>query len=297
MMPPQVEIEVPLLRALVSLGGKAAARDVYAAVTKQFPQLTEADTSEPLPSGTGNRWTNRIQWVRQTLVSRGEVTSAGHGVWAATDRGLARLQSVGDARSGTTVGKADTVPTPAPKVELLKAEDVASVLHSANLEELAEEYAAAFEKKVIQTLLDLEPARFELFATRLMTAYGFRKMKVTNDRPAPDGGIDGDGELKVGLATMRAAFQCKRWQGSVGRPEIDKFRGAIQGQFEHGYFFTTSTFSSGARQVSVKAGAVPFLFDGHEIVQIMIEKDLGISRRKVEIYEDRIDSLLESETE
>jgi restriction system protein len=296
MMPPQVEIEVPLLRALVSLGGKAAARDVYAAVTKQFPQLTEVDTSEPLPSGNGNRWTNRIQWVRQTLVSRGEVTSAGYGVWAVTDKGLARLQGSGEVRPATAAGKTDRAATPAPKVEPLKVEDVASVLHSANLEELAEEYAAAFEKKVIQTLLDLEPARFELFATKLMTAYGFRTMKVTNDRPAPDGGIDGDGELKVGLATMRAAFQCKKWQGSVGRPEIDKFRGAIQGQFEHGYFFATSTFSIGTRQVSIKAGAVPvYLFDGHEIVQLMIEKGLGITRRRVEIYDDSIETLFESD--
>jgi restriction system protein len=121
-------------------------------------------------------------------------------------------------------------------------------------------------------------------------------MKVTNVRTAPDGGIDGSGEIKVGLATMRAAFQCKKWRGSVGRPEIDKFRGAIQGQFEHGYFFTTSTFSGEARHASIRDGAVPiFLFDGHEIAQIMIDKGLGIGRRPIEIYEDRLDSLFEKE--
>jgi len=88
----------------------------------------------------------------------------------------------------------------------------------------------------------------------------------------------------------------QRWQGSVGRPEIDKFRGAIQGQFEHGYFFTTSTFSNEARQASIRDGAVPiFLFDGHEIVNVMIEKGLGIVRKPVEIYEDRVGSLFDKE--
>jgi len=39
-----------------------------------------------------------------------------------------------------------------------------------------------------------------------------------------DGGIDGHGRLKVGLAYINVAFQCKRWQVSVGRPEVDKLR-------------------------------------------------------------------------
>jgi len=57
--------------------------------------------------------------------------------------------------------------------------------------------------------MDREPSEFEAFATKLLTAYGFGKVKVTNQHTAPDGGIDGNGELKVGLATMRAAFQQK----------------------------------------------------------------------------------------
>ncbi len=181
--------------------------------------------------------------------------------------------------------------------EALAASDAATATDfPVNLEEVAEDYAAAFERKVLQELIDREPNEFELFAAKLLAAYGFRRVKVTNEHTAPDGGIDGNGELKLGLATMRAAFQCKRWRGSVGRPEIDKFRGAIQGRFEHGYFFTTSTFSAEARQASIRDGAVPiFLFDGHEIVQIMIDKGLGVSRRPIGIYEDRLETLFQKE--
>jgi restriction system protein len=292
MMPQQKDIDLPLLKALVSLGGTAPARDVYKAVEEFFPRLTDADKSEPLPSG-GTRWTNRIQWVRQALVDRGELTSAGRGIWAITDRGKDRLK-----REAERVGS-PTLPAPSessPSIDSISPDGSVIAGFPINLEELAEDYAAAFERKVLQELLDREPSDFEAFAKKLLTAYGFRNPKVTNLRTAPDGGIDGNGELKVGLATMRAAFQCKRWRGTVGRPEIDKFRGAIQGQFEHGYFFTTATFSREARQASIKDGAVPvFLFDGHEIVQIMIDKGLGIGHRPIEIYEDRIESLFEKE--
>jgi restriction system protein len=293
MMPPQRDIDLPLLKALVRLGGAAPARDVYEEVEKFFPQFTEADRSEPLPSG-GSRWTNRIQWVRQALVDRGELTSAGRGIWAITDKGRARLER--ELKSLPDIPASDGSTESLPSEALASLDAAAGATFPVNLEELAENYAAAFERKVLQELMDREPSEFEAFASKLLTAYGFRKMKVTNVRTAPDGGIDGSGELKVGLATMRAAFQCKKWRGSVGRPEIDKFRGAIQGQFEHGYFFTTSTFSGEARQASIRDGAVPiFLFDGHEIVQTMIDKGLGIGHRPIEIYEDRLASLFEKE--
>jgi restriction system protein len=125
-----------------------------------------------------------------------------------------------------------------------------------------------------------------------LAAYGFVQVKVSGR--VGDGGIDGHGNLKVGLSTMNVAFQCKRWQGPVGRPEIDKFRGAIQGEFEQGIFFTTSDFSSHARDASIKKGAVPIvLVNGDAIVQLMIDKQLGVKRRPIETYEDQIEALFE----
>ena len=291
-MPQQKEIDVPLLKAVASLGGKAKAQDVYDEVGKFFPQLTDADRAESLPSG-GARWINRIQWARQALVDRGELTNAGRGIWAITSKGTERYRC--EATSSVETPRAQVLEGPASKMSAASAEATGTTL-PINLEESAEDYAAAFERKVLQELMDREPSEFEAFASRLLAAYGFQRMKVTNVHTAPDGGIDGNGELKVGLATMRAAFQCKKWRGSVGRPEIDKFRGAIQGRFEHGYFFTTSTFSDEARQASIRDGAVPiFLFDGHEIFQIMVEKGLGVGHRPIEIYEDRLASLFEKE--
>jgi restriction endonuclease Mrr len=294
MIPSFAELELPPLRALDAKGGKARPAEVYEKVRADFPGLTEADLTETVASGD-NRFRNRVRWARQILIDKGDVYRADYGVWGITDKGRARLRGQPTDeryRRNHGAGPAAQIDS-VPASNDLAPEPIASVI---NLEELAENYAAAFERKVLQELLDRQPAEFEQFAAKLLTAYGFRKMKVTSTHTAPDGGIDGNGELKVGLVSMRAAFQCKRWRGSVGRPEIDKFRGAIQGQFEHGYFFTTSTFSSEARQASIRDGAVPvFLFDGHEIVQIMIDKGLGVGHRPIEIYEDRLDSLFEKE--
>ena len=92
MLPKQVDMELPLLKALQSLGGQPKAQAVYPAIEKHFPDVTPVDLAERLVTG-GSKWTNRIQWVRQALVAKGEMTSAGHGVWAISEKGLQRLKA------------------------------------------------------------------------------------------------------------------------------------------------------------------------------------------------------------
>src|SRR5262249_49808582 len=69
-IPKQTDIELPLLRALRELGGRAQPRDVYTVLERHFIELTEADKAERLESG-GSRWQNRVQFARQNLVSQG----------------------------------------------------------------------------------------------------------------------------------------------------------------------------------------------------------------------------------
>ena len=113
-------------------------------------------------------------------------------------------------------------------------------------------------------------------------------------RAKRDGGIDGYGKLKVGITFLNVAVQCKRWNNtSVGRTEIDKFRGAIQGDFEQGILLTTSKFSKEALGATSKKGAVPIiLIDGSTIVDIMIEKKFGIDIEQIPIYINALDVVL-----
>jgi restriction system protein len=152
-----------------------------------------------------------------------------------------------------------------------------------------QKYHDELRATILSNIRRLDPSTFEEFAKRLLRAYGFLDVKVT--QYSKDGGIDGYGKLKVGPAHLNVAFQCKRYTGnSVGRPDIDKFRGAIQGQFEQGIFFTSSTFAQGAAAASFRPGAVPIiLIDGKAIVDLMIEKQFGVQAEQLPIYSYALD--------
>lgn len=153
-------------------------------------------------------------------------------------------------------------------------------------------YTNEFRNRVVVQLKRLEPSVFEIFCKNLLKAYGFRDVVVT--RISRDGGIDGHGRLKVGFTYFNVAFQCKRWtKRPIGRPEIDQFRGAIQGQFEQGIFFTTASFSPDAEKSSFKAGAVPIvLINGTTIVDIMLENNFGVETDSLPVYSLALDSAL-----
>lgn len=158
-----------------------------------------------------------------------------------------------------------------------------------------QKYQAELRAGILSNIRRLDPSTFEEFAKRLLEAYGFLDVKVT--QYSKDGGIDGYGKLNVGLAHLNVAFQCKRYRGSsVSRPEIDKFRGAIQGQFEQGIFFTSSTFARGAEAASFRPGAVPIiLIDGKAIVDLMIEKQFGVQAEQLPIYSYALDLIFSEE--
>jgi len=166
---------------------------------------------------------------------------------------------------------------------------------SNELKLLHSNYTKQFKQSILNQLKQVEPSTFENFNKKILEVYGFKDLRVT--RITKDGGIDGYGKLKVGISHLNVAFQCKRWStGTVGRHEIDKFRGAIQGEYEQGVFFTTSKFSKEALGASSKKGAVPVvLIDGSTLVDIMIEKKFGIDIQNLPIYVNALDEVLNSD--
>lgn len=160
------------------------------------------------------------------------------------------------------------------------------------LKEIHKKHTIAFKQQILNQLQQIEPVSFEIFAKRLLEVYGFKRMTVTSY--VKDGGLDGYGQLKVGITHLNVAFQCKRWKNnSVSRTEIDKFRGAIQGGFEQGIIFTTSKFTKEALGATRKPGAVPIiLIDGNALIDIMIEKRFGVETDSTPIYSNALDNIL-----
>ncbi|WP_348535430.1 restriction endonuclease [Komarekiella delphini-convector] len=105
-----------------------------------------------------------------------------------------------------------------------------------------------------------------------------------------DGGIDGIiKEDKLGLDVVY--IQAKRWDSNViGRPEIQKFVGALYGQrAKKGVFITTSNFTQDAKRYVSGIDIKVVLIDGQELAQLMIDNNVGVST--VSVYEiKKIDS-------
>ena len=147
-------------------------------------------------------------------------------------------------------------------------------------------------------LLDLiktkSPKFFEQLVVDLLVAMGYggshqdaaQAIGKTND-----GGIDGViSEDRLGLDKIY--IQAKRWENTVGRPDIQQFKGALADQVaKKGVFITTSNFSKEAIESAKKSGIV--LIDGNKLTSLMIEFGLGVQiERSFHIYkidQDRFD--------
>ena len=121
---------------------------------------------------------------------------------------------------------------------------------------------------------------FESLVVDLLVKMGYggsRKDAGERIGQSGDGGIDGIiKEDRLGLDAIY--IQAKRWQGSVGRPEIQKFVGALQGQrARKGVFITTSTFTQEATAYVANIDTKVVLIDGQILSSLMMDFDVGVS--------------------
>ncbi len=78
-------------------------------------------------------------------------------------------------------------------------------------------------------------------------------------------------------------FQCKKYSGSVGAPEIRDFRGAIVGRGDKGLFITTGRFTKDAEREAVRDGAPAIdLIDGVELCHLLKSLELGVRTWTIE---------------
>lgn len=260
-IPSEKDIELPLLKEIEAAGGEAKPSELDDKVARYFPELTLADRQIRHPRSGALIWSNRVRWARQHLVNKGEIDASIRGIWKITDKGRSRIGAIPRPASPRHL----TLPT-------------FSMLFDRERQQI--------RTQLHELLMNLHPQQFEAFAAKLLESVGFTDVEVT--KYVGDGGIDGYGNLEMGVVKVKAAFQVKRWRNNVPRPDIDRFRGAIQGKFDQGIFITTSEFSNEAKGVSSVPGAVPIvLINGNRVVDIMLEKGLGVRQEPLTV--SRID--------
>ena len=134
--------------------------------------------------------------------------------------------------------------------------------------------------EILQRIKSCSPAFFERLVVELLVKMGYGGTRQDAGRAigrSGDEGIDGViHEDRLGLDVIY--LQAKRWEGVVGRPEIQKFVGALQGQrAKKGVFITTSDFTREAVDYVRNIDNKVVLINGSLLANLMIDHNVGVS--------------------
>lgn len=146
------------------------------------------------------------------------------------------------------------------------------------------------KEKLLASLKEMDPKAFEHLIGRLLERIGYEGVKVT--KLSGDGGIDVTATLTVGgVTSVHTAVQVKRYEGNVSGKVVRELRGGI-GVQERGLIITTAGFTKDAIAEAAAPNKVPVaLVDGAKLVDLLVQKGLGVISRKVEILDLDLESL------
>lgn len=268
----------------VSDGELHSAKDVRNNIANSM-KLTEEDLAEMLPSGTQRTFDNRVAWARTYLDKAGLIETPMRGKYHITEEGIRALASnekidIAYLEKSEEFKNFHNVTTQNTSIEIQneKNETPLEILESAH-----KQYLSALASQLMDEVMKLTPVEFERLVVKLLLKMGYGsgiegEGMVT--QASNDGGIDGIiKEDQLGFSHIY--IQAKQWalEQIVGKPEIQKFVGALQGQqAQKGLFITTARFSSGAIQYANNLlGVKVVLVDGSALTKLMIKHSVGVS--------------------
>ena len=271
-----------------------------ARVLSERSGLSSEELSLRLSSGTKTVFYDRVGWAKTYLVKAGLISQPKRGFCELSEIGrrldLSKLTSITieylmqyESFSNYKLGiskenqkiqyKVDKAISHIHKLEETRTPDEI-------ITETTELLKSNLKSDLLQMVKDKSPAFFERLVVDLLVAMGYggshqdaaQAIGKTND-----GGIDGViSEDRLGLDKIY--IQAKRWENTIGRPDIQQFKGALADQVaKKGVFITTSTFSKEAIESAKKSGIV--LIDGEKLTSLMLEFGLGVQiERSFHIY-------------
>ena len=291
----------PILRHLASNPSGSLARDAHEAAAQALA-ISETDRQELLPSGTQPIYKNRAGWAHDRLKRAGLSSSPRRGYWQLTEQGLAYSTSHSSQLSARdveqlAVGFMDVrlrpsqVGEPAATLGMAQPQLPPSAIASPDdrLGEAVSEMRRTVASELLETLASVSPSFFETIVLDLLHRMGYGASRADLQRVggSGDGGIDGIISLdKLGLE--KVYVQAKRWQQTIGRPEVQAFYGALAGQRANkGVFITTSGYTAQAIDFARSVERI-VLVDGARLAELMIDNEVGVSARTVRV--PKIDS-------
>lgn len=250
--------------------------------------LTPEERRDLLPSGTQAIFHNRVGWARSYLKQAGLLINPRRGYFRISDKGRDFLKSDPKAINIKVLEQFPDFMEFRTRKKCKKKDSVCESTELLDLTQTPEDVLAsaydqlrnALERELLATIKEASPAFFERLVVDLLVGMGYGGNRRDAGKAlgkSGDEGIDGIiNEDKLGLDVIY--IQAKRWEGVVGRPEIQKFAGALQGRrAKKGVFITTSAFTKGAEDYASLIETRIILIDGERLAALMVDYNVGVS--------------------
>jgi restriction system protein len=294
-----------MLPVLKLLGDKKdyQSKEIKDYICKEF-KLTQKEMEEKLPSSNSiSLISNRVAWAEAHMKMAGIIESPRRGFYRITNDGvnvlkktpekinLKFLQSFEEYKRKKAEWKNKE------KEDSQENEEINSLTPDEMLELGHKKIKNELSTELLIRVKETSPKFFENLVIELLIKMGYggsleERGSVTGK--SGDEGIDGViKEDKLGLDIIY--IQAKKWEGNVGRPEIQKFVGALQGQrAKKGIFITTSSFNENSYEYVSKIDIKVILINGEELANLMIDYNVGVTlKRNYEIKKIDTDFFIE----
>jgi restriction system protein len=286
-IPDYQTLMLPVLR-LASDGEEHKVSQAVEKIADEFA-LTSEERTELLPSGSQAVFNNRVGWARSYLKQAGLLASPKRGFFTITQNGIDLL-----AKDPVKVDVSVLEQYPEfiefrnRKKDKSDAESQTESSYEPESNQTPEDALASayntlrksLESEILSAVKEASPTFFERLVVDLLVKMGYGGNRQDAGKAlgkSGDGGIDGIiNEDRLGLDVIY--IQAKRWEGTVGRPEIQKFAGALQGKrARKGVFITTSSFTKEAEEYVSLIESKIILINGEYLSRLMTEHDVGVS--------------------
>lgn len=272
----------PLLD-VASDGQEHSIKEARATIATQM-DLSDEDRAELLPSGTQTKFDNRVAWAKSYFVQAKVLESSRRGYFRITDRGRDLLKQ-GHERIDVKVLNqySEFVEFHAAKPVKSTMKDVPDTQDETPEETLQNAFQSIrsdLAGEILSRIRDNDPQFFERLVVDLMIALGYGGSRADAGRSIGQSGDEGiDGIIKEDRLGLDVIYlQAKRWDGSVGRPEVQKFVGALQGKrAKKGVFITTGKFTTDAADYVETIDPKVILIDGRKLAELMMDHNLGVT--------------------
>ena len=292
MIPDFQSIMLPLLE-FIGKNDEVSMKLLKESMIKHF-NISKEEQEEKTPNGKQLIYYNRIAWAASYLKMAGLIYYPQRGIYKISDQGKNVLKKPPEKINIAFLKQFECFsqnrnPGKNKKLEIDDTEQENSEKTPDELFELSyTQIINNLKVQLKQKINDCSPYFFEQIVLDLLLKMGYGGSETDSGeltQKSSDEGIDGIiKEDKLGLDKIY--IQAKKWENTVGRPEIQKFAGALQGKrAKKGVFITTSDFSKDAYEFVKNLDSAVILIDGEKLAQYMVENELGITlKQSFKIY-------------